>query len=178
MSIAIFSLRATTRKSIADVTRRRGRTILVVLGILIGILGLTSINVAGDAINSAFAYTSNTSASPDISFSVLSVNPTVAPTLATVPNVQTVQIDTLYQTRWHVTAAPGHVNINIVGYQDFQQVKLNPFQLTSGRFPGNGEIVMETSDRQQQSVAVGGTVTIDTPHGPEQLQNVSIREVT
>src|SRR5579872_393998 len=172
MSIAIFSLRATTRKSVADVTRRRGRTILVVLGILIGILGLTAINVAGDTINSAFAYTNNTSASPDISFSVLSVDPTLATTLASVPNVQTVQIDTLYQTRWHVSAAPGHVNMNIVGYQDFQQVKLNPFQLTAGRLPGNGEIVMEESNRQQQAVAVGDTVTIDTPHGPEQLRVV------
>lgn len=169
-----MSIRATTRKSIADVTRRRGRTMLVVLGIMIGILGLTSINVAGDAINAAFAYGNNTSASPNVSFSVLSVNPALASALASVPNVQTVQIDTLYQTRWHVTAAPGHVNIAIVGYQDFQYIKLNPFQITSGRLPGNGEIVMEASDRQMQAVTVGDTVTIDTPHGPVPLHVVGL----
>ncbi len=105
---------------------------------------------------------------------MLSVNPALASTLASVPNVQTVQTDTLYQTRWYVTAASGHVNIAIVGYQDFQHIKLNPFQLTSGRLPGNGEIVMETSDRQMQSVAVGDSVTVDTPHGPEQLRVVGL----
>jgi hypothetical protein len=44
---------ALTRKSIADVTRRRLRTILVVLGIAVGVLGLTAINIASDALNSA-----------------------------------------------------------------------------------------------------------------------------
>ncbi len=36
------------RKAIADVTRRKGRTILMILGIFIGVLGLTAVNGAND----------------------------------------------------------------------------------------------------------------------------------
>src|SRR5579864_3555186 len=104
---------ALTRKSIADVTRRRGRTILVILGILIGVFGLTAINVTSDAIQSAFAYSNTRTASPNISFLVQKVDPSLAASLEKVPNVQAVQIDTQYTTRWHVTAAPGHVNLVI-----------------------------------------------------------------
>ena len=169
-----MTIRATTHKSLADITRRRGRTLLIVLGIMIGILGLTALNVASDALGAVFADGSNTSASPNLSFSVPSIDPTLAPTLAAMPNVQTVQIDTRYQTRWHITKTPGHVTITIIGYQNFQHVKLNPFQLSGGRLPNNGEIVMEASNSQLQTVAVGEMVTVDTAHGPAQLRVVGL----
>ncbi len=50
---------ALTRKSIADVTFRRGRSLLVICGIMIGILGLTAVNSAsstiGNALNAKFS---------------------------------------------------------------------------------------------------------------------------
>ncbi len=58
---------ALTRKSIADVTRRRGRTIIVILGILIGVFGLTAINVTSDAIQNAL----------DTSLSKAGLSPTI-----------------------------------------------------------------------------------------------------
>jgi len=58
---------ALTRKSIADVTRRRGRTIIVILGILIGVFGLTAINVTSDAIQNAL----------DTSLSEAGLSPTI-----------------------------------------------------------------------------------------------------
>ena len=167
-----MNIPALTRKSIADVTRRRGRTILVILGILIGVFGLTAINVTTDAIQSAFAYSNTRTASPNISFLAQKVDPSLAASLEKIPNVQTAQIDTQYVTRWHVSAAPGHVNIVITGYQDFSAIRFNPFQLLSGRLPGSGEILMESGDRALQSFAVGDMVTVDTAHGPEQLHIV------
>ncbi|HEY6286500.1 MAG TPA: hypothetical protein VIX20_12610, partial [Ktedonobacteraceae bacterium] len=85
---------ALTRKPIADVTRRRLRTILVVLGIAVGVLGLTAINIASNSLNGALAFSENRSSSPDLSFSVQAVDSSLAPMLATVPNVKAVQIDT------------------------------------------------------------------------------------
>ena len=174
MKRSLFSLRALTRKSLADVTRRKGRTLLVILGILIGVLGLTAINVTGDALQSASAYSNDHSASPNISFLVQKVDPSLASTLQAVPNVQTVQIDSVYSTRWHVPVAPGRVNLIITGYADFAAIKSNPFQLTSGRLPGPGEIVMESNDRALSSVAVGDMITIDTQHGPQQVRVVGL----
>ena len=41
---------ARLRKSVADVTRRKGRTLLVTLGIFIGVFGLTVINSVEDTL--------------------------------------------------------------------------------------------------------------------------------
>ncbi len=47
---------ASLRKSFADVTRRKGRTLLVVLGIFIGVFGLTAINTAEDSLFAALTF--------------------------------------------------------------------------------------------------------------------------
>jgi putative ABC transport system permease protein len=161
---------ALTRKSIADVTRRRLRTILVVLGIAVGVLGLTAINIASDAMNGALAFSENRSSSPDLSFSVQAVDSSLASTLAAVPNVKAVQIDTQYITRWHGSSVP--IRMGIVAYANFQNVKINTFELSSGRLPGPGEIVMESSDRALQNFADGDNVTIETAQGLKQLRIV------
>jgi putative ABC transport system permease protein len=163
---------ALTRKSIADVTRRRLRTLLVVLGIAIGVLGLTAINVASNALNGALAFSQNRSSSPDLSFSVQAVDSSLASTLAAVPNVKAVQIDAQYSTRWHVSSVP--IRMGIVAYANFQNVKINTFELSSGRLPGPGEIVMESSDRTLQNFAIGDNVTIETAQGLQPLRIVGM----
>jgi putative ABC transport system permease protein len=169
-----FPFSALTRKSLADVTRRKGRTVLVVLGILIGVFGLTAINVAAGGLANAFAYSASKTATDDIDLAVQSVDPSLVSALRAVPNVKTVQFDTFYSTRWQIAAAPGHVNMTIVSYPDLDHVQLNPFQLSAGRLPGPGEIVMESSDRGLQNVEVGDTVTVSTPYGPQQLRVVGL----
>jgi putative ABC transport system permease protein len=163
---------ALTRKSIADVTRRRLRTLLVVLGIAVGVMGLTGINIASDALNGSLAFSENRSSSPDLSFSVQAVDSALAPSLAAVPNVRAVQIDTQYSTRWHVSSVP--IRMGIVAYTNFQQVKINTFELERGRLPGPDEIVMESSDRSLHNFAVGDTVTIETAQGLKQFRIVGM----
>lgn len=163
---------ALTRKSIADVTRRRLRTMLVVLGIAVGVLGLTAINITSNSLNESIAFSTNRSSAPDFSFNVQAVDASLASTLAAVPNVKTVQFDTEYYTRWHTSATPA--SIVIVAYADFHDVKINTFELTAGRLPGPGEIVMESSDRQLQNFAIGDNVTIETASGLQQLRVVGM----
>src|SRR5215470_15147503 len=117
MNRSLFSLRALGRKALADVTRRKGRTLLVVLGILVGVLGLTAINVAAGAMSSAFAYSLDQRATGDVEFYVSKgVQPSVVTLLQAQPNVQTVQLLAAYRTRWKVSQAPGHVNIGIEAF--------------------------------------------------------------
>lgn len=163
---------ALTRKSIADVTRRRLRTVLVVLGIAVGVLGMTAINITSNSLNESIAFSANRSSVPDFSFNVQVVDASLAATLAAVPNVKTVQFDAQYNTRWHISATP--VSIDIVAYADFHNVKINTFELTSGRLPGPGEIVMESSDRQLQNFAIGDGVTIETAGGLQHLRVVGM----
>lgn len=161
---------ALTRKSLADVTRRKGRTILVVLGIVIGVLGLTAINVAAGTLGAAFQFSASQTARSNIAIDVNTIAPSLAPELASVSNVRAVQVWSFYQTRWRVSATPGHVNIGIYGADDLARLRINPFQLTSGHYPGPGEIVMETSDQGLQAIHLGDTVTLDTPNGPRNLR--------
>ena len=163
---------ALTRKSIADVTRRRLRTMLVVLGIAVGVLGLTAINITSNSLNESITFSANRSSAPDFSFNVQAVDASLAATLAAVPNVKTVQFDTEYNTRWHTSTTP--VSIDIVAYANFHGVKINTFELISGRLPGPGEIDMESSDRQLQNFAIGDRVTIETASGLQHLRVVGM----
>ncbi len=157
------------RKSLADITRRKGRTLLVVLGILVGVGGLTAINVSADTLYAAFAYSAGETPTPDVALGVTHVDASILPLVEATTNVKTVQLTDYYSTRWKIAATPGHVNIGIVGYRDFAHIALFPIQITSGRAPGPGEVVMETSDRVLQGFTLGDTMTIDTPNGPTPL---------
>ena len=163
-----------TRKSVADVTRRKLRTMLVVLGIMIGVGGLTAINVASGALYSAFAYSHSERATADLVVDAEAVDPSLAAGLGAIPNVETVMIDTNYPTRWQISAPPGHANMGIIARSDLAHSALYPIQLSDGRYPGKGEIVMESSDRALQPFRIGDSATIATARGPVSLQVVGL----
>ncbi len=144
---------ASLHKSFADVTRRKGRTLLVVLGIFIGVCGLTAINTAEDALFAAVTFSASSQAThPDILLDVDRLDPALLPALQAVTDVKTVQYQTVFNTQWHVSQAPGHINMVITSYPDLRHAPLTPFQLTSGRYPNVGEIVMEYGDLGLQTV--------------------------
>ncbi len=161
---------ALTRKSIVDVTRRKGRSLLVIFGIMISVLGLTAVNSASSTIGNAFAYTQDQSAVPDLAYSAAQAVPfSVITKLKSNPNIAILETYSTYLTRWQ-TQRSRQVPLQINGYDDFQQIKLGTIQLTSGRFPGPGEIVMDTRDEVFQNVSVGETVTIEAAYGPVTLR--------
>jgi putative ABC transport system permease protein len=161
------------RKALMDITRRKGRAALMILGILIGVLGLTALNEAADLIGNAFFYSTDSTAIPNITCIVSNLPPSVATALTRLPNVELAQPRTIYLTLWH---HPGQANadvLQITASHSVQSLQLGAFQLTSGRMPGPGEIVMDESDRGLQPLAPGSMVTVDTPDG----QHVSLRVV-
>jgi putative ABC transport system permease protein len=160
------------RKALADITRRKGRTLLVVLGILAGVGGLTAINVSADTLYGAFAYSAGKTPTPDIALGVSGVDATILPAVEAAANVKTAQLTDYYRTRWKIAATPGHADFQIVGYRDFSHMSLFPIQITSGHAPGPSEVVMETGDRVLQGFNLGDTITIDTPNGPASLKVV------
>jgi putative ABC transport system permease protein len=168
-------LSALLRKSLADVTRRKGRTLLVVLGIFIGVFGLTAITLTQDQLFAAFAFSVGSHATqPDLIVDVDRISPQLVPALLAVPNVKRVQEETTLSTQWHVSRAPGHVDLTIISYPDLQHIPLTPFELTSGHYPGVGEIVMEYGDVAIGPFAIGDLVTVDTVHGTARLRVVGL----
>jgi putative ABC transport system permease protein len=165
---------ALLRKAFADVTRRKTRTLSVILGIMIGVFGLTAITMFQDTYFAALAYTNAEVKQADITFSVEGVDPALAPSLLAVSNVQTVAFQTLAPTRWHIQHAPGRVVLLVAGLPDPSHIDVNTFQLLSGRAPGVEEIVLESGDRGIQPFALGDTITVDTPQGSAPLRVVGI----
>src|SRR6516225_7437300 len=168
------SNRILLRKALADVTQRKGRTVLVILSILIGVLGLTAVNIANDVIGGAFIFSHDQSTSPDMVFSGPVVDPSVAAMVLHMPNVAKVQVRSEYHTNWHTTNGTGSASLQINGYADLQHIQLGTFQLTSGRLPGPGEIVMDSRDSVVQEVAPGDMVTITTSSGTASLRVVGL----
>ncbi len=167
---------ATLRKSFADVTRRKSRTLMVVLGIFIGVFGLTVINVTEDTIFSAYAFNLGVNADrPDLVFMVDKLDNALMPQLAAVANVKTLEYQTIYITQWRISAAPGHLDFAIDSFPDLQHIAINPFQLLSGRYPNApNEIIMAYEDQSFQPFNLGDTVTLDGASGQVQLKVVGI----
>jgi putative ABC transport system permease protein len=155
---------ARRKKSFADVTRRKGRTFMVVMGIFIGVFGLTVINFTQATIFNAYAYSMGSAANyPDVEVTVDKLVPALTSSLAAVDNVRAIQMQAKMDTSWNVASAPqGGFGMDILSFPDLQQVAITPFQLTSGRYPGVGEIVLEYGDQQLQRIAIGDTVTVNT----------------
>ncbi len=162
------------KKSLADVLRRRGRTLLVVLGIFIGVLGLTVVNFTEDTIFNAFAF-SISGPQPDIVLVVDHLDASLLPALQAVPGVKALQYRTIFLTQWRVTQAPGTAPLVIVSFPDLQHTALVGFQLTGGRYPtAPNEIVMDYGDQAIQSFNLGDPVTVETPSGLVQLRVVGL----
>ncbi|GCE09449.1 ABC transporter permease [Dictyobacter aurantiacus] len=166
------------RKLMADMTLRKGRTLLIIIGILVGVFGLTCINLTKDMLFSAYAYTiENQTTQPDITMLVDQSNPKLIYTLQSVPNVKTMQLETRVSTLWRISRAPGYTPLKIVSYPSVKNqpsTTLNPFELVSGRYPKVGEIVMEYGDTTLANVTIGDTVSIDTIHGEARLHVVGM----
>ena len=126
-------MRALTRKSIADVTRRKLRAGLTILGIAIGVMGLAAIGVASDQLSASFKYSTDASGAADITFYTTPADTTLVAALAAQPHVTAVEARVYQPTRWAVPS--GHYPFNVVGVQDFNALRFDKFQVIEGRLP-------------------------------------------
>ena len=155
------------KKARADVTRRKLRTALTVLGITIGVMGLTAINFASAQLKASIAYTNDASAQPDITFSTAPASPALAQSLAAQPNVKAVQAETQSFGRWATPS--GHISLEIVGADNPADIAIGKFAVTDGHLPGPGEILLESGDRAVATVKVGDTISVQVAGATRQL---------
>jgi hypothetical protein len=89
-----------TRKAILDVTRRKGRSLLMILGIFIGVLGLTAVNIANDSFGRQFIPVVAPNDVPNATFNVAAPSSSTLTALQHASNVETVETRTQLQTGW------------------------------------------------------------------------------
>src|SRR6516164_4431934 len=96
-------MNALNKKAIKDITRRKLRAILTVLGIAVGVMGLTAINIASNQVNSSLNYSIDASAQPDVEFSTTPTDPApVLQALQAQPNVRLAVAQDFVPTRWKI----------------------------------------------------------------------------
>jgi putative ABC transport system permease protein len=160
-------MRALTRKSIKDVTRRKLRTALTVLGIAVGVMGLSAISVASAQVNASFQFSAHAANQPDIQLLTSPADPALAADLAAVPNVRRVETGSVEAARWAIPS--GHYPFVLGGVSDFQHARLTQIEIVAGNLPGPGQILLESSDRAVQQERVGDTITLVVRGQPQQL---------
>ena len=163
-------MRALTKKVFKDITHRKLRTVLTIVGIAIGIIGLSAISIASNQFRSSFEYSTDITAQPDLRFFTAPTNASIAETLKQQPNIKTVQAGGYVVTRWSVPS--GHIPITVLGIADFQNIQINKFELVEGSLPGPNQILLESSDTALNSEHVGDQIDLQV-HGTYRKLTIS-----
>lgn len=149
---------AMAKKVVKDIARRKVRTVLTIIGIAIGIIGLSAINVASNQFRTGLAYSANMTSVPDMHIYTDPTNPDFTSVLLAQPNIKAVQAEGSIVTSWAI--GQDTQLIQILGLLDFQHLQMNRFQLVEGSLPGPGQIVLETGARSYDNVPIGGTISV------------------
>jgi putative ABC transport system permease protein len=157
-----------TKKVLKDITRRKLRSFLTVLGIAIGIMSLSTVNLASNQILTAYHFATDTSVQPDIEFLTTPVSPDFTHYLTSNPEVRTVQAERSFVTHWQ-NGAGAPLTIAIQGLQDLQHRQINKFELVQGKYPAPGQILLEYSDRSLTGVNVGDKISIAFKNSEQNL---------
>lgn len=157
------------RKSWADIIKRQGRTLLAILSIMLGVLGISAVNQASDQLGGNFLYSTDPTSVPNIIISTTSATALPASLLTALAQqawIEKFQARSAYNTPWQITGQTVDHTLGIFAFPDNEHVQLWPFQVIQGRLPGAGEIVLDVKNSMEgYAAAVGDTISVQTPDG-------------
>ncbi len=145
------------RKAYRDLTRRRLRSLLTIIGIVIGVGGLMAITSTSKNMTAAQASAYNNNSQQDMRWWLGGAPNSLMDAVAQVPNVESVDIRAQYYTKWYASGAWRDMLFN--GIRDFSDMRVNRVDLVEGRWPRRGEVVLETSVRDVAPVQIGDEIT-------------------
>src|SRR3982751_2752211 len=125
------------RKAYRDLTRRKLRSFLTVIGIIIGVAGIVAITSTSKNMAAAQAAAYNNNSQQDMRWWVSFAPDTLASAVEQVPNVDTAELRATYFTKWNIANA--WQDINFIGIRDFNHMEVNKVDLVEGRWPNAGE---------------------------------------
>ncbi len=152
------------RKAYRDVTKRRVRSLLTLLGIMIGVGGVVAIVSTGQHLARAQQAAYANASQADISYWVWNAPASLPRTLGEIENVRDAElrVDFFTRCRWDMGARRDNParDVYLHGVADFQTMRVDQIFLRAGRFPQNdGEVVIEESARDVIPLAFGDTLT-------------------
>ncbi len=144
------------RKAYRDLTRRKLRSFLTVIGIIIGVAGIVAITSTSKNMTAAQAAAYNNNSQQDMRWWVGIAPSNVLGAVDQVSNVAASELRATYFTKWYAAGAWKDIYFN--GIRDFQDMRVNRVDLVDGQWPRAGEVVLEASVRDVAPVAIGDEV--------------------
>lgn len=163
--------------ALRDLGKRRIRSWLTILGIAMGVGGLVAITSTARNVTRAQREIYANTSQADITYWVWDAPASLATLLRADPRIAEAELRLTYPTRWR--AGGGWMDIELVGLDDFAQVRINQFELLEGRAPNSGEIVIEASALLSRSalqptgLGPGAEITYRDQNGRERPLKIS-----
>ncbi|HET7038212.1 MAG TPA: ABC transporter permease, partial [Thermomicrobiaceae bacterium] len=150
-------------KNLRDVQRRPLRTLLTVVGVLLGVAGVVAISYTGRNLAAAERQTYASTRQPDITAYVNNLSPTLLEFIAHRDNVAEVDSRATQYTR--ITVGDEWVATLLTGVPDFQQMPLASLELVSGHYPGRDEIAFDITSTKLTPIKLGDLVALQPRAG-------------
>ncbi len=159
MALVLYSrigMLISLRKAYRDLTRRRLRSALTILGVVIGVAGLVAITSTSKNMTAAQADAYNNNSQQDMRWWLGSAPQSLVTAVEQVPNVAAADLRATYYTKWYAAGAWRDIYFN--GIHDFEHIRVNRIDLIEGRWPRRGEVVLEASVKDVTPVAIGDEI--------------------
>src|SRR5438270_9613096 len=153
------------RKAYRDLTRRRLRSFLTVIGIVIGVAGIVAITSTSKNMAAAQASAYNNNSQQDMRWWVGISPQNLLGAVDQVSNVAISELRATYYTKWYAAGAWRDILFN--GVRDFENPSVNRIDLVEGQWPRAGETVLESSVRDVAPVQIGDEVVYRAGPGNE-----------
>jgi putative ABC transport system permease protein len=149
------------RKAYRDVTQRRVRSLLTLLGIIFGVGGVVAIVSTAENLAQAQAAAYADASQSDISYWVWNAPATFPRAVQEIENVKAAElrVDFLTRCRWDVDGLEGARDVYLHGVADYSNMRVDQVILRAGRFPGDGQVVVEQSALAVLPLGLGDTLT-------------------
>ncbi len=164
-------MRGLITKALRDLLRRPTRSLLTLLGVVIGVAGLVAIVFTARTITRVQRTLVVGISQADIRMWVWDAPSNLVRLLETDPRITEAELRMSYMTRWRSNDL--WMDIELLGIDDWQQVRVNRFELLEGRYPKLGEALIDSSTARSEGLAVGQEIAYQDPSGAERYLRIS-----
>ncbi len=147
----------TFRKAFRDLSKRRLRSLLTIIGIIVGVAGIVAIMTTARNLAGAQSQAYNNSSQQDQSWASRDVPAGIIAAVQALPNVAAAERRADFYTKW--STGTNWQDIYFLGLEDFDHQAVNRVELVEGHPPGRGEVVFERSVRDVvPGLGIGDTI--------------------
>lgn len=147
---------ATWSKALRDLSQRRLRGFLTVLGIVIGVAGIVAIISTSQSLADAQVRAYAQASQADLTVRTSDAPDELERQLLKIPNVAQAELRATYYTKWKVGGQ--WKDLYFIAFPDYQNMRLDTIELLKGSFPQKGSAVLEKSSLQVNPVSTGDAI--------------------